>query len=401
MPPLSRNRALRLALALALLAASRPVGPAAQEPPTIRTEVQQIFVPVTVSSQAGEPVIDLTRKDFHLFEDGIEQEIINCAREEVPLNVVFLMDISHSTFMELGAIKKAVRTFVGALRSDDRVAIVTFNNEARLIPRLVQRPGAPGPRAGAGGAQGEHRLVRRALRPTPSCCRRCGARRGDRVGDRRGHVESDGFPATSCARPPRPIPRCTSSRRPPASATTPSTTSGSTASSTTRPGSWRSCTPRTPSSRSSPTRRAAASSNRAGAGSIEEVYSRLVRELRQQYYRSRPRRTTCCATASTARSRCADLAWVVSHRPGYEARRRRRGIKEGGGHGAVASHAQHLPGGIHGRRQDQRGRGTGAPGHRRRRGSGSPKRPLERRWWRSSAVTANRTSEAAGIAVPP
>lgn len=133
MPPFKRNRALRLALALALLVAAQPVGPVAQDQPVIRTEVQQIFVPVTVASQAGEPVTDLVRKDFHLFEDGVEQEIINCAREEVPLNVVFLMDISHSTFMELGAIKKAVRTFVGALQPEDRVAIVTFNNEARLI----------------------------------------------------------------------------------------------------------------------------------------------------------------------------------------------------------------------------------------------------------------------------
>jgi VWFA-related protein len=88
---------------------------------------------VSVSTVEGEPVANLTRKDFHLFEDGQEQEIVNCAQEEVPLNVVFLMDISHSTFMELGAIKKAVRSFVAELQPQDRVAIVTFNNEARLI----------------------------------------------------------------------------------------------------------------------------------------------------------------------------------------------------------------------------------------------------------------------------
>ena len=35
--------------------------------------------------------------------------------------------------MELGAIKKAVRTFVSELQPQDRVAIVTFNSEARLI----------------------------------------------------------------------------------------------------------------------------------------------------------------------------------------------------------------------------------------------------------------------------
>jgi Ca-activated chloride channel family protein len=133
MPPITTSRTLRLALALALTVAALPARPGAQDKPVIRTEVQQIFVPVSVASQAGEPVTNLTRKDFHLFEDGVEQEIVNCAQEEVPLNVVFLMDISHSTFMELGAIKNAVRAFVRELQPEDRVAIVTFNNEARLI----------------------------------------------------------------------------------------------------------------------------------------------------------------------------------------------------------------------------------------------------------------------------
>lgn len=103
------------------------------EGPVIRSKVRQIFVPVTVTSQAGEPVTDLKRSEFHLLEDGIEQEIINLAKEEVPLNVVFLMDISHSTFLELGAIKNAIRAFFQGLSAEDRVSMVTFSDEARLI----------------------------------------------------------------------------------------------------------------------------------------------------------------------------------------------------------------------------------------------------------------------------
>jgi len=104
-----------------------------QEGAVIRTRVDQIFVPVTVSSQEGKPYTGLEKTDFHIFEDGIKQKIVNFASDEVPLNVVFLMDISHSTFLELGAIKKAVRTFTEKLSPQDRVAIITFNNEARLI----------------------------------------------------------------------------------------------------------------------------------------------------------------------------------------------------------------------------------------------------------------------------
>ncbi len=115
-----------------LLATTFPLS-AQQEGAVIRSQVRQIFVPVTVSNMEDKPITDLKKSDFHLYEDGVEQDIVNFAQEQVPLNVVFLMDISGSTFLELGAIKKAVRTFVEHLEPQDRVAIVTFNNEARLI----------------------------------------------------------------------------------------------------------------------------------------------------------------------------------------------------------------------------------------------------------------------------
>jgi len=121
----------RLAVAMLLLLTTAAT--LAQEGAIIRTRVDQIFVPVTVSSREGDPITGLDKDDFRLLEDGMEQSIINFASEEVPLNVVFLMDISHSTFLELGAIKKAVRSFVERLDPEDRVAIITFNNEARLI----------------------------------------------------------------------------------------------------------------------------------------------------------------------------------------------------------------------------------------------------------------------------
>jgi len=125
-----QNRRLPMLLAAALALTGWV---AAQQDPVIRSEVNQIFVPASVSSLDGKPITGLERKDFQILEDDVPQDLLNFAREETPLNVVFLMDISHSTFMELGAIKKAIRAFVLELQPQDRVAIVTFNNEARLV----------------------------------------------------------------------------------------------------------------------------------------------------------------------------------------------------------------------------------------------------------------------------
>ena len=101
--------------------------------PNYRVKVKQIFVPVSVTSLSGEPITGLTKKDFRIYEDGIEQKIINFASEEVPLNVVFLMDISGSTFLEAGDIKQAIIDFSKRLKPQDRVAIISFNNQSKLI----------------------------------------------------------------------------------------------------------------------------------------------------------------------------------------------------------------------------------------------------------------------------
>ena len=124
--------ALRPALFALLLLAGLAALPA-QEDGVIRSESNQVFVPVTVSTLDGDLVTDLRRGDFHLLENGIEQEIANWAHEEVPLNVVFLMDASGSEVLEMTSIKKAIREFVSELHPEDRVALITFNAEARLI----------------------------------------------------------------------------------------------------------------------------------------------------------------------------------------------------------------------------------------------------------------------------
>jgi Ca-activated chloride channel family protein len=49
-----------------------------------------------------------------------------------PANLVFLIDVSGSMGRSLGLVKFALRELLGRLRPDDRIAIVTFENEAKL-----------------------------------------------------------------------------------------------------------------------------------------------------------------------------------------------------------------------------------------------------------------------------
>src|SRR5690242_13496118 len=74
----------RLAIAVALLVASSPLSAQTQKndkgplpPLTARVDVQVVNVDVVVTDTDGKPVMNLTRDDFAVFEDGVPQKITN------------------------------------------------------------------------------------------------------------------------------------------------------------------------------------------------------------------------------------------------------------------------------------------------------------------------------------
>ena len=83
-------------------APSGPITPkvgAKQEPPKqqapeqgrIRVKVELVTTPVTVRDASGELIYDLERKDFRVFDDGVEQKIEDFDMGGGPLSVVIVM----------------------------------------------------------------------------------------------------------------------------------------------------------------------------------------------------------------------------------------------------------------------------------------------------------------------
>src|SRR5262249_33687238 len=79
----------------------------------------------------------LTKKDFHIYEDGVEQEIANFSAVEAPFNVVLLLDTSRSTVFKIEDIHRAAIAFVDELRADDRVMVVSFDREVYIDSELT------------------------------------------------------------------------------------------------------------------------------------------------------------------------------------------------------------------------------------------------------------------------
>jgi len=123
-----------------------PNPPAAQTPPATQPDtpqqrpgfrigvaVNQVFLSVNARSVGGGFVRELTKDSFRVFEDGVQQQIVNFYSEAVPVRVVLLVDISGSTVSEQAEIRRAALELVKNLGPEDQVAIIVFNYQPRLI----------------------------------------------------------------------------------------------------------------------------------------------------------------------------------------------------------------------------------------------------------------------------
>ena len=88
---------------------------------TISVETTEVMLPVTVRDSNGRLVKDLSRNDFHVFENDLEQPLSDLALRQVPVDVVLMIDSSSSAVKNLDDFRKAAEGFAGRLREDDRI----------------------------------------------------------------------------------------------------------------------------------------------------------------------------------------------------------------------------------------------------------------------------------------
>jgi hypothetical protein len=106
-----------------------------QEPPVqgppLRVNVNRVSVGVTVSDAHGRFVHDLSRSDFQIFDNGVEQPIADFLSVEEPAQVLLLIEGGPSVLFFAKGHVLAADQMVASLASDDRVAIATYTKGAR------------------------------------------------------------------------------------------------------------------------------------------------------------------------------------------------------------------------------------------------------------------------------
>jgi len=114
------------------LAFGIPAPAQSQDQGTIRVAVNLVLVDATVKTKDGQIMANLKKDDFEVREDGVAQKVEVFSRDELPLNVALVLDLSDSIGPFLGPLRDAATIALAALKPNDEVALFTFSTEAEL-----------------------------------------------------------------------------------------------------------------------------------------------------------------------------------------------------------------------------------------------------------------------------
>jgi VWFA-related protein len=114
--------------------------PQAPQPLQVRTNVVNVFV--TVRDHHNAIVTDLTKSDFKVFEDGVEQKVAYFNKEvNMPLTLAILMDTSGSMANTLDAEQDAASRFVReVLRKRDEAMVMSFDLDVNMLADFSEDP---------------------------------------------------------------------------------------------------------------------------------------------------------------------------------------------------------------------------------------------------------------------
>lgn len=118
-------------------AASQPNATLPQQTPSIKVDVQEVIVPVTVTDEKGKFVSDLVQSDFQIFDQGKLQNIQYFTRERAqPVVVGILMDLSNNSRTHWKQYQDAAMELANTLLPGDKKYsgyLVGYGNEAELL----------------------------------------------------------------------------------------------------------------------------------------------------------------------------------------------------------------------------------------------------------------------------
>jgi len=99
----------------------------------IGIRVDLVVMYTSVFDKNGRFIEGLQKEDFKIYEDGVEQNIVSFAQEDVPVSLGILLDLSGSMRRKMQEVETAALAFIKASNPQDQVFLIGFNDEVELL----------------------------------------------------------------------------------------------------------------------------------------------------------------------------------------------------------------------------------------------------------------------------
>lgn len=106
----------------------------------IRSNVDLVMVPVTITDAMDRPVVGLDRDNFQLFENKQQQEIRHFSTDDAPVSIGIILDTSGSMGNKLERAREAVQQFCEASNPQDEFFMITFSDAPHSTTDFTNRP---------------------------------------------------------------------------------------------------------------------------------------------------------------------------------------------------------------------------------------------------------------------
>ncbi len=121
--------------------APEPVDPAAGTMPntsksrraTIRSDVNLVLVPLTVTDPQNRLVTGLEKENFNVYDNNIGQTIKSFSTEDAPVTIGIVFDLSGSMTSKFARARKALSEFMRTCNPQDEFFVIGFNDRPAVV----------------------------------------------------------------------------------------------------------------------------------------------------------------------------------------------------------------------------------------------------------------------------
>ena len=99
----------------------------------IRVNVDLVLVPVAVTDAMSRPIMNLTKRDFALYEGEKAQEIRYFMADDGPISIAVLFDVSRSMTDKIETERAAIHEFFQNANPEDEYFAIAFSNRPRFL----------------------------------------------------------------------------------------------------------------------------------------------------------------------------------------------------------------------------------------------------------------------------